>query len=173
MVPSLVFLDEFGVQPGMNRLYGWSLCGRPPVITRQVRAKRLNGVGAMALDGPRALMTYTGSMDEARMLEFVHDHLGPALNVGDTVVMDGLRVHTMASVLAAIESYGATVLILPPYSPELNPIEMVWSVIKARLRAMGGVAWQELESTLRALWDTLEREFFPRWIKHCGYAQST
>lgn len=170
---SLVFVDEFGVQPGMNRLYGWSACGRPPVITRQVRARRLNAVGAMSSDGPRAFMSYTGSMDETRMLEFVRDHLGPTLKQGDMVVLDGLRVHTMDSVQQAIESFGATVLVLPPYSPELNPIEMVWSVIKARLRAMGGVAWADLESTLHDLWDTLEPEFFPRWVRHCGYAQST
>ena len=76
-VPSLLFLDEFGVQPGMNRLYGGSVCGQPPVTTRQLRAKRLNAVGVLASNGPRALMSYTGSMNEARMLEFVGDHLGP------------------------------------------------------------------------------------------------
>jgi transposase len=172
-VPSLVFLDEFGVQPGMNRLYGWSVCGKPPVITRQLRSRRLNAVGAMTCEGPRALMSYTGSMNEERMLEYVHEHLGPTLNEGDIVVVDGLRVHTMDSVRQAVESFGGTVLVLPPYSPELNPIEMVWSVIKARLRAMGGVAWADLESKLHTLWDTLELEFFPRWVRHCGYTQST
>jgi transposase len=157
----------------MNRLYGWAPCGVTPMITRSTRGKRLNIVGAIAHDGPRGVMTYEGSMNEARFLLYIQAHLGPALNKGDTVVLDGMSVHKMKSVADAIASYGASVLILPPYSPELNPIEHTWSTLKARLRAVGAGSWKELVRLTQQIWDELPATFFPAWVEHCGYLPST
>lgn len=157
----------------MNREYGWSPRGEPAVITGKKRGRRLNIVGAMAMDGPRGAMTYTGSMNTERMVEFVENHLGPNLRKGDIVVMDGLRVHRTDDVQHAIASYGATAIILPPYSPELNPIEHLWSTLKARIRAVGVETWSRLKELVSTTWDGLDDHFFENWVRHCGYAPST
>lgn len=166
----LIFLDESGVICGMNRLYGWSPAGEQSIITRSTHGKRLSFVGAMAIDGPRALMTYENTMNTACMLEFTEHHLVPALQPGDTVVMDGLIIHKNAKVRALIEKAGAKVLILPPYSPELNPIEHTWSTLKARLRAIGCSSRSELQNHVERIWADLPNSFFSNWVKACGYA---
>lgn len=157
----------------MNRLYGWSLAGTQAVIQAKGRGKRLNVVAAIALEGSRAMMQYEGAMNEEQFLTFIEDHLGPSLHVGDVVVLDGLNIHKMASVREAIESFGGSVLILPAYSPELNPIEHAWSTFKARLRAIGTTTWAELVSLAKEIWNNLEDHFFVNWIHHCGYVPST
>ncbi len=157
----------------MNRLYGWSPVGEQAIITRSTNGKRLSFVGAMAMDGTRALMTYEGTMKTPVMLEFTEKHLVPSLNVGDFVVMDGLNIHKNQEVRALIEKAGAKVVILPAYSPELNPIEHLWSTLKARIRAIGCSDWQELERLVRSTWDELPPTFFPNWVGNCGYQTAT
>ena len=127
----------------------------------------------MALDGPRGKMTFSGTLDGPRMVEFVQHHLGPNLHPGDIVVLDGVSIHKMKSVRAAIESFGATALILPPYSPELNPIEHLWSTLKARLRAVGTSTFDELVRLMSETWDKLDSSYFPRWVESCGYAAAS
>ncbi len=168
----LVFVDETAARCCMNRLYGWALSGTTPVIKHNAHGKRISIVGAIAVDGLRAHMTYTGSMNGDRMVEFVNEHLGPSLQPGDIVVMDGLRVHRMVKVREAIESFGATSLILPPYSPELNPIEHAWSTFKARLRAIATQDWEELCALVERIWGELA-PFCAGWVRHCGYLAST
>lgn len=168
----LVFLDESAVKCSMNRLYGWAKKGKTPLIRRDKRGRKLNLVGAIGVTGPRAYMAFSGSFNSQRMLTFIHYYLGPTLREGDIVVMDGLSVHKVAGVQEAIESYGATVLILPPYSPELNPIEHAWSTLKARLRAIATPCWDTLCSLIPKLWSELEPHCM-NWVRHCGYTPST
>lgn len=165
----LVFVDEAGFVVGMNRLHGWSPVGEQAVILRETRGKRLSVVGAMALDGPRGMMSFEGTLKTPVMLEYIEDHLGPKLDTGDIVVLDGCPVHKAKAVQEAIEAWGATVVILPPYSPELNPIEHLWSTLKARVRAVGTTAWQGLVDLVRQVWQGLEAQFYPNWISNCGY----
>jgi transposase len=162
-------LDESGVICGMNRLYGWAPIGEQAIITQSSHGKRLNFVGAMAMDGPRALMTYEGTKNTACMLTFTKTHLVPSLNQGDTVVMDGLSIHKNTEVRELIESAGAKVLILPAYSPELNPIEHLWSTLKARMRAIGCSNWTELAAQVHRIWKELPMGFYANWVKNCGY----
>ncbi len=154
----------------MNRLYGWAPIGEQAIITQSSHGKRLNFVGAMAMDGPRALMTYEGTMNTACMLTFTKTHLVPSLNQGDTVVMDGLSIHKNTEVRELIESAGAKVLILPAYSPELNPIEHLWSTLKARMRAIGCSNWTELAAQVHRIWKELPMGFYANWVKNCGYS---
>lgn len=168
----LVFVDETATHCNMFRLYGWSPSGQQAVMKGSKHGKRLSMVGAIALDGSRGHMLYEGTLNGERMVEYVNEHLGPNLREGDIVVMDGLRVHKMDIVTEAIESFGARPLILPPYSPELNPIEHAWSTLKARVRALGAATLDELEALVEEIWDELQG-FCSGWIRHCGYAAST
>lgn len=157
---------------GENRLYGWSKRGEPAEITRNNHGDRMSVIGALALDGIRTHMTYEGTLDTEKMLAFMSDLLLPALRPGDIVVMDGLSVHKSPSVLKLFAERKIEVVILPAYSPELNPIEHTWSTLKARIRAVGC-------RTLEGLAELIHK-FLPElgvmaegWIRHCGYVIST
>lgn len=167
----LIFIDETGFIVGMNRLYGWSRRGEQAIISRKTRGKRLSVVGAMSLDGSRGMMTLEGTLNTEKMLTFVEEHLGPNIQEGDIVVMDGCSVHKSTKVREAIEKHGGKVLILPPYSPDYNPIEHLWSTMKARVRAVGCESWGALKELVDTTWSGIEAEFFGNWIKNCGYSE--
>jgi transposase len=100
-------------------------------------------------------MVLDGAMNGATFLEYVRQVLLPTLTPGDCVIMDNLPVHKVFGVEAAIKGVGASVLFLPPYSPDMNPIEMAFSKLKALLR-------KAAERTVSGLWDRigeLLREF--------------
>lgn len=168
----LVFLDETAAWCHMAALYGWSKAGEQAVMTGTKRGKRLSMVGAIATDGLRGNMLYEGTMTSDLMVKFVQETLGPNLNEGDILVMDGASVHKTAAVRDAVESFGATILILPPYSPELNPIEHTWSTVKAYIRKIGAASMTELRLLANEAWEWTT-SFVTGWIKHCGYALST
>ncbi len=113
-----------------------------------------------------------GAVDGPAFLAWVERMLAPALRPGDTVVADKLGSHKVAGVREVIEARGASLLHLPAYSPDLNPIELAFSKLKRLLRA-------EAARTVDALWDAIGRlldRFGPdecaRYIRHCDYAQS-
>ena len=130
-----VFLDETGAATNMTRLRGWGPRGERLVdaaphghwrTTTFLAGLRASGIIApFVLDGPM-----TGDVFRA----YVEQMLAPALRPGDVVVMDNLAAHKVAGVTKAIQAVGASVMYLPPYSPDLNPIEQVFAKLKALLR---------------------------------------
>ena len=131
----LVFIDETGASTKMARLYG-----RSPYGQRCVAAlphghwKTTTFVGALRTAGMTAPMVLDGPMDGPAFEAYVTQVLVPTLRPGDIVVMDNLAAHKRAEVGIAIEAVGARLLYLPPYSPDLNPIEMAFAKLKAALR---------------------------------------
>lgn len=120
-------------------------------------------------DGLTAPAVFDGPINGEAFLAWVEQHLAPVLRPGDVVVMDNLSSHKVAGVREAIAAAGATVAYLPPYSPDLNPIEMVFSKLKALLRK-----WRE--RTIDGLWDRvgdLICQFTPtecmNYLRHSGY----
>jgi transposase len=91
-------------------------------------------VAAIGLVGVVAALTYAGATDAEAFAAFIEQVLGPQLRSGDVVVLDNLSAHKGARVRQAVEARGAVLLFLPPYSPDLNPIEKAWSKVKAWLR---------------------------------------
>lgn len=171
-VATLVFLDESSVVTGLTRNYGWSAPGTPAYIERLVRPDRVSVIGAVALDGMRGTMCIEGTVDGDVFLEYLQHVLVPTLNPGDVVVMDNLSVHKVDGVEALVAEAGATVLYLPRYSPDLNPIEMLWGWAKAALR---DVSARTVDSIIRLLGTTLTslpNEHIAAWFKHCGYASA-
>ena len=135
MVEHLVFLDESGVNTDLTRLYG-----RAPSSQRAVDHAPLNTpkttpvLSSIGLDGEKAFTTYQGGTTGARFVQYLKATLLPTLRPGDIVVMDNMRSHHVKAVRETLEAKGMKVLYLPPYSPDLNPIEKMWSKMKAILR---------------------------------------
>jgi transposase len=138
-IPSerLIFLDESGVTTSMTRLYARGVGGRRVhEATPGGHWKIMTILGAMSLSGMVAIMTIEEPTDTDIFLAYVEHLLCPALKPGDVVVMDNLSAHKAPAVRESIEKTGAEVLYLPPYSPDLNPIEKAWAKLKQLLRAV-------------------------------------
>ena len=136
-VERLVFIDESGAQTNMARLRG--RCDK----AERLRARQPHGhwktttmISAIRIDGPVAPFVVEGAVDAEVFRAYVAQVLVPALRAGDVVVMDNLQPHKAAGVREMIEAAGARVLYLPPYSPDFNPIEPMWSKVKQRLRSI-------------------------------------
>jgi transposase len=167
----LVFIDETSVNTNMARLYGRSLRGERLIGRVPFRAwKTLTLVAGLRCDEMTAPMVIEGAMNGETFLAYIEQCLAPTLDRGDIVVMDNLRAHTVAGIREAIEAVGAELRYLPKYSPDLNPIEMSFSKLKAYLR-------KAAERTARALRRRI-RSFVPRlgpsecanYFAHAGYA---
>jgi transposase len=131
----LIFLDESGVTTSMTRLYARGTGGRRiHEATPGGHWKIMTILGAMSLDGMVATMTIEEPTDTDIFLAYVEHLLYPVLKTGDVVVMDNLSAHKAPAVQQWIEKAGAELLYLPPYSPDLNPIEKAWAKIKQQLR---------------------------------------
>lgn len=134
------------------------------------KGTNLTVVGAIALDGVRAVMAYEGGTTKAAFLHFVKEALVPSLKRGDVVVMDNLNAHHGPGVRECIEAVGATVLYLPQYSPELNPIEHTWSKLKAILRRIGARTLRTLAAALAVSTTEISKTDLRGWFDHCGYS---
>ena len=165
-----MFLDESGARTDLARLRGRCPVGER-LATRVPHGhwKTYTMVSAVRTGGPCASALIDGPMDADVFRAYVTLVLAPTLRPGDIVVMDNLQSHKASGVLEAIEAAGATVMYLPPYSPDYNPIENMWSKVKTLLR--GAAAWT-YDALQRAVWDALDavtpqdcRGFF----RHCGY----
>src|SRR5208282_5559244 len=133
----LVFVDESGANTKMARLRGRALAGRR-LLARipQGHYQTSTLISGMRLQGPCAPWLFEGAMDGEMFLAWVRQGLAPTLQPADLVIMDNLATHKVAGVRAAIESAGARLRYLPPYSPDFNPIENMWSKIKQLLRSL-------------------------------------
>ena len=105
-------------------------------------------ISSIRLDGTTACMHLPGAADTAAFVTYIDQVLCPTLKQGDLVVMDNLSVHKSPEVLKLVESVGAEVRFLPAYSPDLNPIEKMWSKIKALLRSAEARTPQELDEAI-------------------------
>ncbi|WP_287381652.1 IS630 family transposase [Mesorhizobium sp.] len=145
----LVFIDETGLSTKMARLRGRAPRGeRCRAGVPHGHWKTTTFTGALRLTGMTAPFVYDGAMNGNVFLAYVEQVLVPTLSEGDVVVMDNLPAHKAAGVRDAIEAAGASLLYLPPYSPDFNPIENAFAKLKALLRA-------KAERTIKALWDVV------------------
>jgi transposase len=170
----LVFIDECGSNAAMTRRYGRGPRGDRVHDARPVNyGDNLTIIGALTLEGIAAAMTITGATTGDVFLAFVRCVLCPALRYGQIVIMDNLAAHKVLGVREAIEEAGASVLYLPPYSPDLNPIESAWSKLKNCLRTTGARSIEALEEAISRALPELRPSDCRGWFKHCGYDPST
>jgi transposase len=127
-------------------------------------------VGALRAQGISAPLVVDGLMNGRVFLAYVEQQLLPTLRPGDTVIMDNLSAHKAAGVRAAIESVGARLVYLPPYSPDLNPIELAFAKLKQLLRSAAERVVDNLEQRIGELLSRFSPGECSRYFSHCGYS---
>jgi transposase len=148
-IDRLVFIDETGASTKMARRYGRAPRGERCVApVPHGHWQTTTFVGALRATGMTAPMVLDGAMDGAAFELYVREILLPTLSCGEIVVMDNLPAHKRSQIRVAIEAVGARLFYLPPYSPDLNPIEMAFAKLKAALRKAAA-------RTLEALWTAI------------------
>jgi transposase len=166
----LVFVDECSTNIALTKLYaraskGERAYGKAP----RNWGTNVTLICSLGAEGIGAVMNVEGATDGAAFEAYVEHFLTPTLKRGQIVVMDNLQVHKMKRVSKLVEGSGAEVLFLPPYSPDMNPIEEAFSKVKGILRRIGARTREALmEATSEAL-DAVSRRDARGWFGHCGY----
>jgi len=154
----------------MTRLYGRSCNGeRISDFVPDIRYERTSIISSIRLNGEKASMIFKGALDGTTFMAYIREVLAPTLEEGDIVVLDNLSVHKVAGVLEPIYQKGATVMFLPPYSPDLNPIELSWSKMKSVLRKLKPRGFDELVLAMEIALDSFNKTDVLGWFKHNGY----
>lgn len=165
------FVDESGINLAMTRSYGRAPPGqRVPDAVPKNYGDNVSVLGSLSCTGLEAVMTVNGATDAAVFLTYVEYVLVPTLVPGDIVVMDNLGAHKVKGVRKSIEAAGATLLYLPPYSPDWSPIEPCWSKLKTYLRAAKARTRERLDEVLKCALDTVTAADARGWFMHSGYA---
>ena len=166
----LVFIDETWVTTNMTRRYGRALRGQRLVDKVPYGHWKITTyLGALRHDGLVAPLVVDGAINGELFVAYVQQHLAPTLKPGDIVVMDNLSSHKVSGVRKAIEAVGARVVYLPPYSPDFNPIEMVFSKLKHLVRSAAPRSVDALWDLLGCLTDAFPADECQRYLRHCGY----
>lgn len=166
----LVFVDESGCHIAMTPRYGWAKRGqRAYGVVPRNRGQNTTILAALSLGGVQAAMTLPGPADTLVFEAFVEQVLVPTLRPGQIVVLDNLSIHKSEKAQRLIESCGCQLLFLPPYSPDLTPIEEMWSKLKARLRRMGARVREVLEEAIAHSLELITAQDAEGWFRHCGY----
>jgi len=154
----------------MTRRYGRGVRGkRVHDAVPKNFGRNITILGALSWYGMDAVMTVEGATDAAVFRTYVSRVLAPTLRPGDVVVMDNLSAHKVAGIDAAINSTGARLVYLPPYSPDWSPIEPCWSAVKTRLRGMKARTRPALDDALTKIVNTISSRSARGWFAHCGY----
>jgi transposase len=165
-----VFLDGAGAHTALTRLYGRAFPGER-VVGRvpQGNWRMTTLTSAIRHDGVIASVVFEGATDEAAFVTYVKQVLVPALRPGDIVVLDNLGAHRVSAVARAIRQAKAGVWYLPPYSPDFNPIEKIWSKVKAFLRRAEARTTETLWDTIGQALGTVTAQDCQHCFESCGY----
>jgi transposase len=165
------FIDESGVNLGLTRLFGRAAPGQRVVeATPGISGPHSTVVAAVGLSGVQAPWILEGAMNTVGFETYVEQILAPTLQTGDWVLLDNLSVHKGSTVRSMIEARGARLIFLPPYSPDLNPIELCWAKVKTALRAAKARTWDALVDALAKALRSVSPDDVRAWFIHCGYA---
>ena len=166
----LVFIDESGAKTNMTRLYGRAKQGQRAVDDAPSgHWGTTTMISSIRLDGSTACMAVDGATTKDIFIAYVRHILLPTLKAGDIVVLDNLSAHKNQETRDLIESVGAELWFLPPYSPDLNPIEKMWSKIKAILRTLKARTEESLINAIAKALDKVTAKDAKGWFQACGY----
>jgi transposase len=170
----LIFIDETWTKTNMTRHYGWAEVGHRLVdAVPHGHWNTSTFIAGLRRDGLIAPCVFDGAINGEAFLAYVEQVLVPTLRRGDIVIMDRLGSHKVAGVREAIEARGARLLYLPPYSPDLNPIEQAFAKLKAMLRARALRTVEALWKALGDLVSCLSPAECTNFLRHAGYFYSS
>jgi transposase len=153
----------------MRRDFAWARRGRRAQSTRPFgKWRTVSLIGAVRIGERPRLMTHRGAVNGKVFLHFVRRRLVPWLRKGDIVCLDNLGTHKVKGVREAIQAAGAIAIYLPPYSPDLNPIELWWADLKRQLRHLALDTEQDLRAAVQKLRAGLPVEKLLAWFTHCS-----
>ena len=168
----LIFIDESGSHIGMTPTRAWAPKGQRAVgYVPRNRGVVTTMIAALSIDGLETMMTVQGGTNARVFLRFIDEHLVPRLRPGDVVVLDNLGAHHAHGVRERIEAAGAKLVYQPRYSPDLNPIELAWSKIKSKLRAIGPRTIEALLAAIYFVLGMITAKDAAGWFKHAGVLQ--
>jgi transposase len=166
----LKFIDESGTNLGFTRWFGRARPGQRVVEgTPGDSGPHYTLMAALSTQGIQAPWLLEGAMDGIAFEVYVEQVLVPTLSRGDMVLMDNLSFHKAPRIRTLIETAGAHLEFLPPYSPDLNPIELCWSKIKTALRTAKARTFEALLSALDDAFGSVTKADATAWFAHCGY----
>ena len=174
MMPTLhrlVFLDESGVNTNLTRRYGRAF-GKERVTDSVPLNKPKNTtiLSSIRLDGSIAYTTYSGGTTGDKFIAYLKETLIPTLRPWDIVVMDNLRTHHIAEVRRLLSEAKVMLMYLPAYSPDLNPIEMMWSKVKAHLRKIKKRTVETLLEGIKEAMELVTPQDCVGWFSKAGYS---
>lgn len=166
----LIFIDETWAKTNMTRLRGRAPIGKR-LLARVSHGhwKTTTLIAALCSGGIKCSTVVDGAINADVFEAFVKQVLVPQLRADDVVILDNLSSHKRASIHEMIETVGATLLFLPPYSPDLNPIEMIFSKIKQRLRSMACRTREALWNAMQSVLNGVSASDATNCFRHCGY----
>lgn len=163
-------MDEAGFNLAMTRRYARSPANERSFSIRPARrGGNISLVGSVRLSGLVAIYPYDGAIDGYRFIDYLEKHLLKILKPGDVLVMDNLRVHHIGAVKEMLMRTNIRLLFLPPYSPELNPIEEAWSKIKSIFRGIEARTIDVFVDALKETYNAITAENLEGWFRHAGY----
>lgn len=166
----LVFIDESGAKTNMTRRYGRAMSGQRAIDdTPSGHWCTTTMLSSVRLDGSTACMVVDGATTKDIFEAYIEQILLPTLNVGDIVVLDNLSAHKSQRARYLIESAGAELWYLPAYSPDLNPIEKMWSKVKSTLRTLKARTKETLINAIAHALDQITASDANGWFESCGY----
>ena len=170
---NLVFVDESGAKTNMTRLYGRAVAGQRAIDdTPSGHWCTTTMISSVRLDGTTACMVVDGATTKDIFEAYVEQILLPTIKAGDIVVLDNLSAHKSQRVRELIESVGAELWYLPAYSPDLNPIEKMWSKIKSILRTLKARTKEALVYAIAKALEMVTANDAKGWFESCGYANA-
>lgn len=169
----LVFIDETGAKTNMTRTHGRCARGQRLVVKiPRAQRKTLTFVAGLRCDGMTAPCVFDGPIDAESFLAWIEQFLAPTLRAGDIVVMDNLSSHKKPAIRRAIRAAGAKLFYLPPYSPDLNPIEQAFAKLKTLLRKANARSLAQVEAAIGQLLKQITAAECHNFFLSAGYAST-
>lgn len=166
----LIFIDEFGANTAMTRTHARAFIGKRGYVTEPFkRGPKHSVIAAMGMSGVCAPLMLEGAVDAQVFDLYVEKFLVPQLQPGKIILLDNVKFHYSEKAIGLIEAAGATVMHLPAYSPDFNPIEECISKIKGVLRSRKARTQRKLYNALKKALAMIRQEDIQGWFKHCGY----
>lgn len=169
---NLIFIDESGVNLSMVRMYARAFGGERARGDKPQKTKNVSIIGAISLEGMIASCNILGGVKKLTFEAFICNMLVPVLKAGNYVIMDNAKAHKSARIEEEIKAVGATLVFLPPYSPDLSPIENYWSKLKTILRSIGPRTYKELDEAIKVAYSQISLKNIRNWYAHGCYCDS-